>query len=66
MGDRSVRNRLDFLDLEDAQVGEPALKSKQRIVVGTGVLGQALAGPRGSTLQRLSLVCAMNVSQEGP
>jgi hypothetical protein len=43
MGDRSVRNRLDLLDLEDAQVGEPAVKSKQRVVVGTGVLGQALA-----------------------
>ena len=35
MRDRSVRNRLDLLDLEDAQVGEPAVKAKQRVVVGT-------------------------------
>src|SRR4249920_2641954 len=34
VGDRSVRNRLDFLDLEYAQVGEPAVESKQRVVVG--------------------------------
>ena len=44
MGDRSVGNRLDLLDLEDAQVGEPAVKSKQGVVVGTGVLGQAVTG----------------------
>src|SRR4026209_3001082 len=30
MRDRSVWERLDFLDVEDAQVGEPAVKSKQR------------------------------------
>ena len=34
MRDRSVRNRLDLLDLEDAQVGEPAVEAKQRVVVG--------------------------------
>ena len=34
MRNRSVRNRLDLLDLEDAQVGEPAVKAKQRVVVG--------------------------------
>ena len=38
MRDRSVWNRLDFLDLEDAQVGEPAVKSKQRVVIGADVL----------------------------
>ena len=37
VGDRSVRNRLDFLDLEHAQVGEPAVESKQRVVVGADV-----------------------------
>ena len=28
-----VRNRLDLLELEDAKVGEPAVKAKQRIVI---------------------------------
>jgi hypothetical protein len=37
MRDRSVRNRLDFLDLEYPQVGEPAVESKQRIVIRTQV-----------------------------
>ena len=34
MRNRSVRNRLDFLDLEYAQVGEPTVKAKQRVVIG--------------------------------
>src|ERR1700688_3092852 len=34
---RRVRNRVDLLDLEYAQVGGPAVESKQRIVVGTQV-----------------------------
>src|SRR6202795_2236835 len=38
-----VRNRLDLLDLEYAQVGEPAVESKQRIVVGHQVLRRRLA-----------------------
>ena len=42
MRDRSVWNRFDFLDLKDSQVGEPAVKSKQWVVVRTNVLGQAL------------------------
>mgnify|MGYP003299295094 CR=1 FL=1 len=33
MRDRNVRNRLDLVDLEDAQVGEPTVKAKQRIVI---------------------------------
>ena len=37
MRDRSVRNRLDLLDLEDAQVGEPAVEAKQRVVIGAEV-----------------------------
>ena len=43
MRDRSVRNRLDLLDPENAQVGEPAVESEQRVVVGTGVPWQTLA-----------------------
>jgi len=35
MRDRSVRNRLDLLDLEDAQVGEPTVEAEQRFVIGT-------------------------------
>ena len=35
MGDRSVRNRLDLLDLNHAQVGEPTAKAEERIVIGT-------------------------------
>ena len=32
-----VRSRLDLLDREDAKVGEPAVKAKQRIVIGADV-----------------------------
>jgi hypothetical protein len=37
MRDRGVRNLLDLRDLEDAQIGEPAVKAKQRVVVGADV-----------------------------
>ena len=37
MRDRGVRHRLDLLDLEDAQIGEPAMEAKQRVMVGTDV-----------------------------
>src|ERR1700687_1186521 len=37
MRDRGVRNRLDLVDLEPTQVGEPAVKAKQRIVIGAEV-----------------------------
>jgi len=43
MRDRSVRNRLDLPDLEHAQVSEPAVKAKQRIVVGTQMCRFGLA-----------------------
>ena len=33
----SIRNRLDLVDLEDAQVGEPAVEAEQRVVVGADV-----------------------------
>ena len=39
----NVGNRLDFLELEDAQVGEPAMETKQRVMIGTQALGKALA-----------------------
>ena len=44
MRDRSVPDRLDLLDPENAQVGEPAVKSLQRI--GTDVPWQTPAGAR--------------------
>ena len=44
MRDRDIWHRLDLLDLQDAQIGEPAVKAKQRIVVGTQVLRLGLAG----------------------
>ena len=37
MRDRCVRNRLDLVDLEHTQVGEPAVKTKQRIMIGAEV-----------------------------
>jgi len=43
MRDRDIWHRLDLLDLQKAQVGEPAVKAKQRIVVGTQVLRFGLA-----------------------
>ena len=36
--ERSVWNRLDFFDLEDAQVGEPAVKPKEWVVIGADML----------------------------
>lgn len=42
MRDRSIRHRLDLLDLEHAQVGEPAVESKQRVVVGADVFRSGL------------------------
>src|SRR5258708_36897658 len=44
MRDRSVRNRLDLLDLQHAQVGEPTVKAKERIVIGTEVFRFGLPG----------------------
>ena len=44
MRDRYVGNRLDFLDFEYTQVREPAVKAKQRIVIGAEVFRYGLAG----------------------
>ena len=37
MRNRHMRNRPDLSDLEDTQVGEPAMKAKQGVVVGADV-----------------------------
>jgi len=47
MGDRSVRNRLDLLDLHHARIGEPTAKAEERIVIGTNVFRFALPGGGG-------------------
>ena len=46
MGDRSVGNRLDLLNLEHAQVGKPPVESKQRVVIGADAFRKGLAGNR--------------------
>ena len=46
-GDRSVRNRLDLLDLRHARIGEPTAKAEERIVIGTNVFRFALPGGGG-------------------
>ena len=43
MGNWGIRDRLDFLDLEDSKVGEPAVEAKQRVVIGAQVLWSRLA-----------------------
>jgi hypothetical protein len=40
MRDRRVRNRLDLLDLEYAQVGEPTVEAEEWVVIGAEVLRQ--------------------------
>ena len=42
MGNQGVRNRFDLLDIEYSQVGKPAMKSEQGIVVRGEIFGQAL------------------------
>ena len=44
MRNGGVRNGLDLIDLEHAQVGKPTVKAKQRIMVGTEPFRFALAG----------------------
>src|SRR5258708_15704257 len=44
MRDRDVGHRFYFLDVEHPQVGKPAVKAKQGIVVGTEVFRQRLSG----------------------
>ena len=38
MRNRRVRNRLDLLDREDAQVGQPTVEAEQRVVIGADML----------------------------
>jgi hypothetical protein len=48
MRNRRVRNRLDLLDLEYSQIGEPTVESEQRIMIGTESLRFGLTD-RGAT-----------------
>src|ERR1700730_15657245 len=49
MRDRSVRNRLDLLDFQHAQIGEPTVKAKERIAIGTEVF--RLGSPGGGAIE---------------
>jgi len=52
MRNRCVGDRLDLLDLEDAQVGAPALEAKQRVVIGAGRLAsRTSAGARVGVIE---------------
>mgnify|MGYP006921043226 CR=1 FL=1 len=44
MRNRCVGDRLDLLDLEDAQVGAPAVEAKQRVVIGADMFRRGPAG----------------------
>ena len=44
MRHRCVGDRLDLLDLADAQVGAPAVEAKQRVVIGADVFRWGPAG----------------------
>ena len=46
MRDWDVGNGLDLLDLEHAQVGEPAVEAEQRVVIGADAFGKRLAEDR--------------------
>ena len=58
MRDRSVRNRLDLLDLQHAQIGEPTVKAKERIVIGTEVF--RLGSPGGGAIEHAAHRHAIN------
>src|SRR5260370_24567269 len=58
MRDRSVRNRLDLLDLQHAQIGEPTVKAKERIVIGTEVFRLGLPG--GGAIEHAAYRHAIN------
>src|ERR1700730_12968947 len=49
MRERSVLNRLDLLDLQHVQIGEPTVKAKERIVIGTKVFW--LESPGGGAIE---------------
>lgn len=46
---RHERNRLDFLDVENAQIRSPTMKAEQRVVIGTEALGKRLPASRLTT-----------------
>jgi hypothetical protein len=39
-----MRNRLDFVDREHAQTGQPTMNAEQRVVIGAGVSRRWLSG----------------------
>ena len=43
---RHERNRLDFLDVENAQIRSLTMKAEQRVVIGTEILGKRLSASR--------------------
>ena len=60
MGNWSVRNRFDLVDLQYAQVSKSAVESKQGIMVGTQVVRQRLAGD--DVIEHATYGHAVNVS----
>src|SRR5580693_1673953 len=58
MRDRSVRNRLDLLDLQHAQIRVPTVKAKERIVIGTEVF--RLGSPGGAAIEHAAHRHAIN------
>src|SRR5260370_38329583 len=64
MRDRSVRNRLDLLDLQHAQIGEPTVKAKERIVIGTEVF--RLGSPGGGAIEHAAHRHAINACRGMP
>ena len=40
MRNRRIRNRLDLLDFEDAQIGKPTVKAKQQVVIRADMFRQ--------------------------
>jgi ribosome biogenesis SPOUT family RNA methylase Rps3 len=54
MRTRRPRNRLDLIDLQNPKVRQPAMKAKQRIVVGGTARGQSLPQDRTIELRQTS------------
>ncbi len=59
MRNRGVRNRLDLVDLDDPQVGESTVKTKERVVVGADVFRWGLA--RNGVIEHSTYADAVDV-----
>lgn len=44
VGERDIRDGLDFIDLEHPQVRQPAMEFEQRVVIGAEITRQRLSG----------------------